>query len=125
MAYEDRIEIGKLVGRTLASTTGAVGDDQMVFVDTNGDKWLMYHDQACCESVLIEDVCGDIQDLVGNPILQAEETSNRQNDLERFNKSCTWTFYRFATAKGSVAVRWYGESNGCYSERVNVERTST
>lgn len=84
----------------------------------------MYHEQDCCENVTIEDICGDIDFLVGNPLTMAEDISNTMGipAVDKWVDSCTWTWYKFATVRGYVTIRWYGESNGYYSERVDFEK---
>lgn len=115
----------QLIGKTLTEITGKIGDDELRFVADNGDKFKLYHDQYCCESVTIEDICGDLNDLIGSPILQAEESTSEENPDDakeekiKYQESFTWTFYKLSTIKGSVTIRWYGESNGFYSESVD------
>lgn len=91
-----------------------------------GERWQMRHDQDCCESCSIEDIVGDLEDLVGAPIAIAEESTNSDGsgDPSNYNESFTWTFYRLATVKGYVTIRWYGSSNGYYSETASFERIS-
>jgi hypothetical protein len=110
-------DLPSLMGKTLTVVKQS-GDESIYFESTEGEKWRMYHDQNCCESVYIEDVAGDLQDLVGSPILMAEcgHSAAAPLDSEHPPESCTWTFYKFATVKGYVTVRWYGTSNGYYSE---------
>lgn len=112
----------RLVGETITRCTGKVGDEEMRFDTASGKTFRMWHDQDCCEKVRVEDICGDLGDLIGTPILQAEESSN--GDPLGFgdeSESFTWTFYRISTAKGQVVIRWLGASNGCYSEAVDFE----
>ena len=82
----------------------------------------MQHLQDCCEAVSIEDVTGDLRDLIGSPILMAEESTTFDNPKEDPDDSFMWTFYKFATAKGYVTVRWYGSSNGYYGESASLEK---
>ena len=110
----------ELIGKTFASVAGKVGDCEMVFVGADGaPSFRFYHAQDCCETVRIEDIAGDVCDLAGSPIVEAEEVSNADAPVPESAESYTWTFYRFATARGFVWVRWLGESNGYYGEEVD------
>jgi len=116
--------ISQLLGETLVSVTGEKGQDEMTFVTESGKTFMMYHDQDCCEHVSIEDISGDLNDLVGSPITKAEQSSN-QNEVPGVtnygDESHTWTFYLLATVRGYVTIRWLGVSNGYYSESVTFQ----
>ena len=110
-----------LKGKTMSSVANN-GDEELVFTTTGGETWKLYHEQDCCESVSIEDITGELSDLVGAPFLMAEEISQENEEVRQ--ESFTWTFYKFATIKGYVTVRWYGSSSGYYSESVNFCRAA-
>ncbi len=82
----------------------------------------MWHSQDCSESVELHDITGDLSDLIGTPILEASERSSTDNKPHGDADSWTWTFYELRTIKGSVTLRWLGESNGWYSERVDFAK---
>jgi hypothetical protein len=96
-------------------------DDELIFTTEDGEKFIMYHEQDCCESVSIEDIDGDLNDLLNAPILMAEEESN-ECDTSEWGDTSTWTYYKLATINGYVTIRWYGSSNGYYSESVDFKR---
>lgn len=114
-------EFKDLEGLTLISVEGMEKDsEQVVFTEASGRKFYLMHRQDCCETVYLEDVCGDVEDLLGVPILGAKEVTNIDlGPMRSYTDSYTWTFYRIYTQKGAVTLRWYGESNGYYSERVS------
>jgi hypothetical protein len=107
-------------GKTFVKVEGSVGSGEMLFVTAEGERFLFGHYQDCCESVDINDIVGDLQDLVGEPLLIAEEVKGATEPDEEHYESYTYTFYKFATRKGYVDVRWLGESNGYYSESVDL-----
>lgn len=92
--------------------------DELKFYREDGSFVRFYHSQDCCECVEIEEIIGDLSDLVGTPILVAEERVNPEDSKSTRYESSTWTFYEFRTINGSVTVRWLGTSNGYYSESV-------
>lgn len=102
-----------MIGKTLISieTDEKSPVRSIIFTTAEGERYEMYHIQDCCEDVYLEDVCGDFDDLIGSPLVHSYKSSNRDG--------ITWTFYNFSTNKGSVTLRWCGESNGCYSEEVD------
>jgi len=112
--------IENLVGKKLLAYRGGVGDDALHLLFDSAEKVLLNHSQDCCESVTLTDITGDMNDLVGETLLFAEETVDSKQDTESYD-SVTYTFYRFRTHKGSVDIRWTGSSNGYYSESVDVE----
>jgi hypothetical protein len=117
--------VSDLIGKTMVSVTRGeyMDSDALTFTTDDGARYRLFHAQSCCESVTIEDIAGDLEDLVGSPLVMAEEVSGvppfpRLATLPE-QESETWTFYKFATVKGYVTVRWYGTSNGYYSESVD------
>ena len=128
-----KAEIKDMLGKVMVSVEKSLNDkrgrpdDSLLFKTADGKHYRLFHDQDCCEEVYIESITGDLSDLIGTPLLMAEESTSDKNPSDVTMKprdeddTFTWTFYKFATRKGYVDVRWYGESNGYYSESVNFE----
>lgn len=113
-------QFSDLKGKVLTSVEN-VKNLELIFTTVEGEKFKLWHRQDCCENVVIEDINGDLDDLTGSEILLAEESSSELGDALG-NESETWTFYRLATAKGYVDIRWVGISNGYYSESVDFDK---
>ena len=117
--------ISDMIGKTFTSVAVNEAEDVLTFTQDNGDKFVFLHYQDCCETVEIESIVGDLNDLVRTPLLLAEESSSDETPAnythEYEPESQTWTFYKFATIKGYVDIRWFGESNGYYAEDVSIE----
>lgn len=107
-----------------------VSDDKEIlrFHTDDGTVYQQYHMQDCCESVQIEEIIGDLDDLIGSPILLAEEVTydNKPAPDGRtgYEDDYCWTFYKLATIKGHVTIRWLGQSNGYYSTAVYFDKVA-
>jgi hypothetical protein len=114
-----------LKGKTLTAVRN-IDDERIRFEVDDGTAFELDHDQDCCEHVVVESIVGDLADLVGTPILLAEEAQSDQTPAdvkdEYEPESQTWTFYKLRTIKGSVDIRWHGTSNGYYSESVSFAK---
>ena len=145
----DGVKFEDLKGRTLSKIEN-IDNAELIFTCDNGEQYRLYHYPDCCESVLIDDICGHFEDLINSPILLAEEVihhneeptsrlfnpelSDKEYEIQEalgalpelpargFEDSFTWTFYKLATNAGAITIRWYGQSNGYYSETVDFEK---
>jgi hypothetical protein len=118
-------EFSDLLGKILTKIDQE--SDKLTFHTVEGETFILFHSQDCCENVSIEDIEGDLNDLLYSTILQAEEVSDDDDFEENFKfeyqpESHTWTFYKLATIKGYVTIRWLGTSNGYYSESVSFDK---
>lgn len=113
----DMVNFSDLIGKQLTSIVRSEvdGNDALTFTCDDGSVYQMTHSQNCCESVSIEDICGDLDTLTLAPIMKAEETSNG-SETDWGDEQ--WTFYHIGTMYRTVTIRWYGSSNGYYSTSV-------
>ena len=105
------VKVSDLLGLTMVEVTRK--GEAIRMVASTGEIFSLHHEQDCCESVWLEDICGDLDDLVGQPLLQAEVAASFKDE---------WNFYKFATIRGSVTLRWCGSTDGPYSLAVDLWR---
>ena len=108
-----------LYGKTITHIDGGVGSSELIFHLSNGERFIMYHEQDCCESVYVGDVTGDLHSICDCLVLRVFENVEDGSNGEDCFGSRTYTFYTITTFNSSVTIRWVGESNGYYSESVS------
>lgn len=117
------LRLKSIINQTITNIVGAnENSDRVEFTLENGKKISMYHSQDCCESVGVEYIEGNIDDIIGETVIEAYEYCEEpeQNNWEFTPESYTWTNFTIVTKKGKVVIKWLGTSNGYYSESVEV-----
>jgi len=116
------VEFKDLEGKKILAVTHI--DDEIRFVTDSG-TYKQYHYQDCCESVTVEEIIGDLADLIDETVVEARvEVNTDEPSTDNDSGSHTWTFYIIRTNKSTVTIRWYGTSNGYYSESVDFVKVS-
>lgn len=125
MYNEDALE--KLKGQTVVEIDGMKeGSEEVTLKTKEGNTLVLRYEHDCCASCSICQVDGDPMDLLGAKLLMCETVTGASigvdEDLDESGNdpgeydSHTWTFVKFASVHGYVTLRWYGSSNGYYSE---------
>lgn len=112
--YRSSCNIKDMVGKKVV---GIYYDEENFQILTDDCVYAFYHEQSCCESVWLTQVDGISDKLIGSRIVIAEKVVDGK-DTEYGH--ITWTFYKIGTNKGMIDFRFQGESNGYYSETVDL-----
>ena len=112
--YRNSCDIKDMVGKKVL---GIYYDEENFQILTDDGVYAFYHEQSCCESVWLTQVDGINDKLIGSRIVIAEVVTD-EKDTEYGH--ITWSFYKIGTSKGMIDFRWQGESNGYYSETVDL-----
>jgi len=113
--------ITDLIGQTIVKITN--DKFSIDFYTESGKHYIMGHDQNCCEYVELEDICGNLQGLIGSPVHDAFIKTNTDSGeyLDKGSgENYQWTFYTIVTMFETVTLRWYGEAD-CYSIDVDFD----
>lgn len=112
----------KIIGATILDV-GMGATPSLLFITTNKGLLHFYHNQDCCESVWLEDGFEDLKRMIGEKVFSAKEVTNHNigEMLPCSDVSFTWTYYNISTLYHDCTLRFYGTSNGWYSESVDVE----
>lgn len=120
MSFHQTRNFDVLLGKTITSARVEPFADQdvsLVLEMADGSVYRQFYESDCCASCTLDGFSGDVSDLIGSPLVMAEEVTE-SSDTEYGSQ--TWSFYKLATVRGYVTLAWLGESNGYYSETVTL-----
>lgn len=92
---------------------------------TGAHKWRLKHYQSCCESVNFHSSIGDWPTRPITDALFEERSATPSWLIGKWESSGygshTWTVLSLTDGDNTISLAYLGESNGYYSEDVNLE----
>ena len=100
-------------------------DGDSLKIVTDKYKYNLYHEQDCCEYVRLVKIIGDIDNILNEEIIFAEEDSGANDPAWHtdydYDDHHTWTKFVLGTKNANVEFWFLGESNGYYSEHIDIK----
>lgn len=106
------VDLKSLEGKVFTHVSVETGD---LTFENEKDIYCLQHISDYDEHAYVESISGDLQDLVGTPIIEANEYDGT---MPSDSGECDYYFYTFKTHKGFVDVRYCGDPHGDYSTQV-------
>ena len=116
-----------LKGKSLKKITINTRDNYVLFDCEDTTSYILQHIQESNEEVVIEDTLGDLDDLIGTPLLLAKEINRyykhiKSKKLTMAQRISAWSYYQLDTVKGTADIRWCGTCNGYYTNTARLYR---
>ena len=113
------MKFNELEGLSIFSIDGLERQSELITITTDDNRtFKMYHDQDCCEHVYLADF--QLHGTYKGKVLKATVDTNEDDEPEfEYEDTYTWTYYIIETENGKLTLRWFGSSNGYYSESVD------
>jgi len=112
-----------LKGQIVRKIQASNGDSLHILTDKY--EYNLYHAQDCCENVRLVDVIGDVDNILNEEIIFAEEDSGANDPAwhtgYNYDDHHTWTKFVLGTKNANVEFWFLGESNGYYSEHISIK----
>lgn len=111
----------KIKGKYILEIEGLEKQSEKVVVKLQSREIVFEHDQDCCETVYLADFESSLNlSLSGSPRILEVKVSTKEATESEVYQSGLWTFIEIKTTQGDIWMRWMGESNGYYSEAVDI-----
>jgi hypothetical protein len=114
-----------LKDQTIRKIINLQDESDTLQIITDKYKYHLYHEQDCCEFVRLVKIIGDIDNILNEEIIFAEEDSGANDPAwhtgYNYDDHHTWTKFVLGTKNGNVEFWFLGESNGYYSEHISIK----